>query len=195
MNEPAPGQSRATAPFTLRRGASPLLVSMPHVGTFIPTAVATRITDNALELADTDWHLPQIYPFLEALDATVLMATHSRLVVDLNRPPDDANLYPGQDTTRLVPTDTFRKEPVYRGETPGTAEIAERVTSIWRPYHHALETELQRLRSQHQRVVLWDAHSIASEVPRFFRGKLDDLNFGSADGSTCDDSLVEAVPS
>jgi N-formylglutamate deformylase len=175
--------------YLLRRGNSGLLVSMPHVGTTIPPDIAARMTPAALQVADTDWHLPLVYD-LEGLDATILVATHSRLVIDLNRPPDDASLYPGRDTTGLIPVDTFRKEPVYRGEVPDEAETASRRRNYWLPYHQALDAELARLREQHTRVVLWEAHSIASELPRFFSGRLTDLNFGTADGASCAPELV-----
>lgn len=185
--------SREPAPLLLRRGAAPLLVSMPHVGTHVPPPIAARLTPAALALADTDWHLPLLYDFLEALDATVLVATHSRLVIDLNRPPDDESLYPGQDTTGLVPVDTFRKEPVYRGAPPAGEEIAARREAYWQPYHGALAAELARLRGEHARVLLWDAHSIASELPRFFQGRLTDLNFGTASGASCAPELIDRV--
>jgi N-formylglutamate deformylase len=178
--------------YLLRRGNSGLMVSMPHVGTHIPPDIAGRLTPAALQVADTDWHLPLVYD-LENLDATILVATHSRLVIDLNRPPDDRNLYPGRDTTGLIPVDTFHKEPVYLGALPDEAETAARRDAYWLPYHQALEAELARLRQMHSRVVLWDAHSIASELPRFFSGRLTDLNFGTADGSSCDPELTEAI--
>ncbi len=179
--------------YTLRRGDSPLLVSMPHVGTDVPADIATRLTPAALSLADTDWHLPLVYDFLDAMDATVLVARNSRLVIDLNRPPDGGNLYPGRDTTTLVPVDTFRKEPVYRDAPPGADEIADRRVRYWQPYHDALASEIARLRGRHPRVALWDAHSIASELPRFFEGRLTDLNFGTADGAACDPAMADAV--
>jgi N-formylglutamate deformylase len=178
--------------YLLRRGGSALMVSMPHVGTIVPAEIAARMTPTALQLADTDWHLPLVYD-LERLDATILVATHSRLVVDLNRPPTGENLYPGRDTTGLIPVDTFHKEPVYRGEPPDEAHTAHRLQTYWRPYHQALQTELARLRQSHGRVVLWDAHSIASVLPRFFDGRLTDLNFGTADGKSCDDGLIDAI--
>jgi len=178
--------------YLLRRGNSGLIVSMPHVGTTLPPDIAARLTPAALQLADTDWHLPLVYD-LEGLDATILVATHSRLVIDLNRPPDDENLYPGRDTTGLIPLDTFRKEPLYSGENPDAAETAARRLHFWVPYHQALEAELARLRQGHARVVLWDAHSIASELPRFFSGRLTDLNFGTADASSCAPELADAI--
>jgi N-formylglutamate deformylase len=178
--------------FRRRRGNSRLVISMPHVGTEIPTALAAGMTPEALQLADTDWHLPIVYD-VAGLDATLLVARYSRLVIDLNRPPNDDSLYPGQDTTGLLPVDTFHCEPVYRGEPPDAAERARRLAAYWRPYHDALAEEIDRLRGLHEHVVLWDAHSIASELPRFFSGRLTDLNFGTADGGSCDPGLVAAV--
>jgi N-formylglutamate deformylase len=175
------------------RGDAPLLVSMPHVGTGLPADIAARLTPQAATLADTDWHLPIVYDFVAALGATVIVATQSRYVIDLNRPPDGSSLYPGMTTTGLVPAETFRGEPVWREAPPSDEEIAVRRERWWRPYHDALSGELARLRAVHPRVVLWDAHSIASVLPRFFEGRLPDLNFGTADGASCEASLIEAV--
>ncbi len=122
------------------------------------------------------------------------MAHHARHVIDLNRPPEDESLYPGQDVTGLIPIDTFRKEPLYRpGQLPDAAEVRERVADYWHPYHAALSSELERLRALHGRVVLWDAHSICSVLPRFFAGKLPDLNLGTAEGRACAPALQAAV--
>jgi N-formylglutamate deformylase len=179
--------------YELVRGDAPLLVSMPHVGTGLFPGLAERLTPQAQTLADTDWHLPLVYDFVTALGGSLLVATQSRYVVDLNRPPDGASLYPGMTTTGLVPFETFYGEPVYRDAPPDDGEIAERRRQWWQPYHDALGSELARLRARHSRVVLWDAHSIASVLPRFFEGRLPDLNFGTADGRSCDPALIEAV--
>ena len=182
------------APFKFRAGRAPLLVSMPHTGTYAPEPLLSRMTDEARELPDTDWHLERLYDFLDPLGASVLVATHSRYVVDLNRPPDNANLYPGQDTTPLVPLDTFHKQPLYhRGQEPDADEIFERVQVHWKPYHAQLSSELERLKQQHGYALLWDAHSIFSEVPRFFQGKLKDLNLGTADGHSCGAGIGEGL--
>ena len=180
-------------PFTFRRGNRPLLVSMPHTGTFVPDWLEKRLTPAARAVPDTDWHLERLYGFLGELGASVLVATHSRYVVDLNRPPDNANLYPGQDTTGLVPLDTFHKEPLYNGALPDAAEIAERVEKYWKPYHSKLNEELQRLKAEHGYALLWDAHSIFSVAPRFFQGKLTDFNLGTADGKSCAPGIGEAL--
>jgi N-formylglutamate deformylase len=177
-----------------KAGTAPLLISMPHVGTDIPDDIAATMAPCALTRADTDWHLEQLYAFAEALGASTLAARWSRYVIDVNRPPEDTNLYPGLDTTGLCPIDTFAREPLYQaGRAPSGLEIKRRLQRYWQPYHQQLRTELDRLLALHGRVVLWEAHSIASMVPRFFDGRLPDLNFGTANGASCAPGLERAV--
>lgn len=180
--------------FSFRQGSIALLVSMPHVGTDIPDDIAARLAPCADARADTDWHLAQLYGFLEEMGASTIAARWSRYVIDLNRPPEDSNLYPGMSTTGLCPVDTFASEPLYReSDTPDDKEVRGRLIRYWQPYHDKLRAELDRLLVLHGRVVLWDAHSIASVVPRFFDGRLPDLNFGTAGGTSCAPGLEQAV--
>ena len=180
--------------FAFTPGTAPLLVSFPHAGTEIPPEIEARMTPEALLRADVDWHLPQLYAFVRAMGASTIAARFARHVIDLNRPPEDTSLYPGQDVTGLLPLDTFRKQPLYRpGQAPDAAEAQERRAHYWQPYHDALAAELERLRARHGTVVLWDAHSIASRLPRFFDGKLPDLNLGTADGRSCAPALQAAA--
>lgn len=182
------------APFLFRPGRTPLLVSMPHVGTHIPEGIAADLTEPALAVPDTDWHVDRLYDFLDDLGASVIAATHSRYVVDLNRAPDGSDLYPGRDTTELCPTASFDRQPLYRaGRLPGGAAIERRVSAYWTPYHTALAAELERVHAMHGVALLWDAHSIASEVPRFFEGRLPDFNLGTNGGAACDPDLARRV--
>ena len=179
--------------FHLLRGSAPLLVSFPHSGTYLPPDIAERMTPTALTLPDTDWHVPLLYKFLDALGASRIEATHSRYVVDLNRPPDDQDLYPGQRKTGLVPMESFAGFSLYRdGETPSPDEIVAR-RKFWQPYHDGLAQELSRLKAIHGSVILWDAHSIESNLPSLFEGRLPDLNLGTFDGKSCDTDIIEAV--
>ncbi|PCI62424.1 MAG: N-formylglutamate deformylase [Kordiimonadales bacterium] len=179
--------------FELRRGNSPLLVSFPHSGESLGP-FGPRMTAAAHQLADTDWHLPRLYSFLEELDATILVANHSRYVIDLNRDPSGVSLYPGQNVTELCPTTTFKDENIYlHGEAPSEDEIKQRLDNYWHPYHSALQSELTRLKTAHGHALLWDAHSIASEVPRFFEGRLPDFNLGNNSGMSCDNRLADAL--
>jgi N-formylglutamate deformylase len=183
-----------TAPFVFHQGTQPLLISMPHAGTYVPPALAARFTDEARRVPDTDWHMDRLYGFARDLGASILVATHSRYVVDLNRPPDGASLYPGQSVTGLCPVDTFDDTPIYaQGDVPGDAEVAARRDAVWAPYHAQLRAELDRIRAQHGVAVLWDAHSIRSVLPRFFEGKLPDLNLGTANGESCDAALAQQL--
>lgn len=183
--------------FTLHRGSAPLLVSLPHDGSAIPPELAARMVEGARRAPDTDWHVARLYAFARELGASILVPRHSRYVVDLNRPPDDTSLYPGQNTTGLCPAVQFSGEPVYLdGETPDAAEVASRVGTWWRPYHDALRGELERIRAAHGRVLLWEGHSIRGEVPFLFEGRLPDLNLGTANGASCGPALqarLEAV--
>jgi N-formylglutamate deformylase len=184
----------APAPFVFEQGSQPLLLSIPHMGTHMPAAIAARLTDDARRVPDTDWHLDRLYGFARELGASVLRATHSRYVIDLNRPPDNASLYPGQATTGLCPAETFDGASVYRdGQGVAETEVAHRRDMWWLPYHERLRGELDRMRARHGAVVLWDAHSIRSVLPRFFEGKLPDLNLGTAKGSSCAPQLEQLV--
>lgn len=183
-----------SAIYSLQRGTVPVLLSIPHLGTSLPEDLRGGFSDEAFRLADTDWHLDRLYGFAAAMGIGILCAKVSRYVIDLNRPPNGESLYPGQTTTGLCPTSTFRGAALYRpGHEPDAAEIDRRLTTYWQPYHAALRSELSRLRTRHGRVLLWEGHSIASVLPRLFAGKLPDLNFGTNGGAACDDALLQAT--
>lgn len=167
---------------------------MPHSGTGLPSGMLERMTPEGRDLADTDWHVPRLYRFAEQMGASVLRARYSRYVIDLNRPPDGAALYPGHQETSLCPDATFAGEPIYQArQAPDPAQVSDRLERYWRPYHDALSDRLQSIRGRHGFAVLWDAHSIASRVPRLFKGRLPDLNLGTADGVSCDRQVADAV--
>ena len=180
-----------TEPFTFKAGAGPLLVSMPHVGTRVPDAIAALMTEVAKTVPDTDWHVDRLYDFLGELDASILAATQSRYVIDLNRAPDDRLLYPGASNTGLCPATTFDEDAIYLdGQEPDAAEIEARRAAVFRPYHERLASALAAIRERHGYALLWEAHSIRSRVPRFFEGRLPDLNLGSAGGVSADAELI-----
>lgn len=180
--------------YTLHRGNAPLLVSVPHAGTDIPVDQRPRYTGRALQAEDTDWYLDRLYAFAQTLGASLLVPRISRYLIDLNRPPDDAPMYAGQNNTGLCPTQHFTGEPIYReGQAPDGAEKRRRVERYWQPYHAALASELERLKAAHGHVVLFDAHSIESTLPWLFEGTLPHMNLGTAGGSSCDPALRDAL--
>ncbi len=171
-------------------GDSPLVISLPHGGRQLPPEVAQHMTPAALAVPDTDWHVGPLYEFARGLGASWLEAQLSRYVVDLNRPPDDGALYPGQVSTGLCPSHTFGGEPLYEGAPPDAAEVAARRERYWTPYHAALGEMVALAQARHGHAILFDAHSINSSVPRLFTGRLPDLNVGTYDGQSCDASLA-----
>ena len=171
---------------TLHKGESPLIISFPHSGTELTEGLRERLTESAVGIPDTDWHVPQVYDFSEHLGASRIHAKYSRYVIDMNRDPSGASLYPGQATTGLVPTELFDGAPIYReGQAPDATETEDRRQHYHQPYHAALTELIAAAKSRHGYAVLWDAHSIASVVPRLFEGRLPDLNLGTNEGATC----------
>ncbi len=178
------------AAFEFQRGTLPLLVSIPHAGTELTPQVAAGLSEAARTLPDTDWHIPRLYDFASKLGASVLSGNYSRMVIDLNRPADDKPLY-ATATTGLFPETLFDGTPTFlAGKAPDEQQRKAALDTIWQPYHQQLQHELERLKSEYGYALLFDAHSIASHIPRLFEGRLPDLNFGTNGGLSCD-ALIE----
>ena len=177
--------------YTLHQGTRPLLVSLPHVGTFIPDDLKSRLVERAQATEDTDWFLDRLYAFVKGLGASLIVPQASRYVIDLNRPSENTPMYAGTNNTELCPTRFFTGDTLYRnGQAPDTAEISQRVATWWRPYHDALGQELARIKAAHGHAVLFDGHSIKSELPWLFEGTLPHMNLGTADGAACAPALT-----
>lgn len=173
-------------PVEVIRGDGPVLLAQPHGGTWLPADIHARLNDRGRALADTDWHIDRVYEGLLP-GATVVRATFHRYAIDANRGPDDASLYPGQNTTGLCPVTDFDGRDIYLpGQAPQADEIAERLVRFHAPYHAALVAELDRIRARHGVAILYDCHSIRSHIPFLFPGTLPDFNIGTADGTSCD---------
>jgi formiminoglutamase len=171
-------------PFTLTPGQSPLILSMPHPGTDLPAEIAAQLNARGLLMEDTDWHMRRLYAFAERFRPSIIEAHLSRYVIDLNRDPDGASLYPGHATTELVPTTTFDGAPIWV-TPPDAAEIARRKERYFQPYHAALAAEIARVKAEYGFVLLYDCHSIKSVIPRLFEGPLPLMNLGTNSGAAC----------
>ncbi len=178
----------------VRRGSTALLLSIPHTGTEIPSEIEAGLVSRWRARKDTDWWIERLYDFAAGMDATIIRATHSRTVIDVNRDPRGASLYPGLVTTALCPTETFDGEPLYRPDcAPDRSEIERRRHLYFDPYHAALDDEITRLRQTHANVILYDCHSVRSRVPRLFEGELPHMNIGTNDGESCDRGFSHVV--
>jgi len=174
-------------------GTTPLVISLPHVGRDLPADIAARMTAVGRAVPDTDWHVERLYGFARGAGAAWLQPKLSRYVVDLNRPPADTPLYPGQVSTGLCPAQSFAGEDLYVGESPDAAEIERRRGLYWQPYHERLQALLDEAIGRHGHAVLLDAHSIQAEVPRLFEGRLPDVNVGTNDGRACAPAMAAAI--
>jgi N-formylglutamate deformylase len=181
---------------TLLPGSTPLIISVPHAGTALPPALLAQLTPLAQSLPDTDWYVDRLYDFAGELGAALLVARYSRYLVDLNRPPDDTALYQGATSTGLCPTLSFSGHALYAQGADyalGAAEVQERRALYWQPYHDALHALIAATCARHGYAILLDAHSIRSEVPRLFAGRLPDINIGTNDARSCSAALIAAV--
>ncbi len=180
-------------PVDLREGDSPVVLGMPHTGTYVPPDIAARLNDTGRALADTDWHIDQLYDGLLP-GATTVRATFHRYVIDANRDPEGQSLYPGQNTTGLCPVTDFDGQDIYHiGEAPQADEIADRLATFHTPYHSALEAQMQRICDRHGFAILYECHSIRSQIPYLFEGQLPDLNIGTNLSTTCDPQIELCV--
>ncbi|HUQ09256.1 MAG TPA: N-formylglutamate deformylase [Steroidobacteraceae bacterium] len=178
----------------VHHGETPFIVSFPHTGTEIPPDIEEQLVSRWLARKDADWWVDVLHDFAHEMGATTVRTALSRTVIDVNRDPSGASLYPGMTTTGLCPTETFDGEPLYKpGHEPRSAEIERRRLAYFDPYHAALREQIDRLRAGHDRVVLWDAHSIRSRVPRLFAGELPQFNIGTHDGASCSAHLTAAI--
>lgn len=175
----------------VKKGDSPVLLAMPHTGTELPPEIAASLNNTGRELADTDWHIDQLYDGLLP-GATTVRATFHRYVIDANRDPSGASLYPGQNTTGLVPVSDFDGRPIWR-DPPDAEEIEARRDAFYAPYHAALKDEIVRLKARHGGAILYDCHSIRSRIPFLFDGELPVLNIGSNDGASCAGAIGQAA--
>lgn len=178
-------------PVEVIRGDGPVVLGMPHTGTYVPRDVRAKLNDTGKALADTDWNIHKLYDGLLA-DATVVRATFHRYVIDANRDPSGRSLYPGQNTTGLVPLTDFDGQEIWH-VPPSGGEVEHRRETWHAPYHAALQAELERVRAAHGVAVLYDCHSIRSHIPFLFEGTLPDFNIGTNGGTTCAPVIAQAV--
>ncbi len=173
------------------RGDGPVVLAFPHAGTLVPDAVHAALNARGRILADTDWHIDRLYAGLRA-DVTTVRATFHRYVIDANRDTAGGVLYPGQNTTGLIPLTDFDGRDIWQAP-PDARALAERVDRFHAPYHRALRAELERVHRRHGVALLYDCHSIRSQIPFLFEGVLPDFNIGTNDATSCDARIASAV--
>lgn len=175
----------------VKSGSSPLVLGLPHTGLALPADVAENLNEFGRPLIDTDWHIHKLYEDLVP-DLTTVRTTIHRYVIDVNRDPNGESLYPGQNTTTLVPLIDFDGNGIWKSP-PSAEEVDQRKEQFHKPYHDALSAEIDRVKNKHGFAILYDCHSIRSDIPFLFEGKLPDFNIGTNNGTTCDPEIEKSV--
>lgn len=174
----------------------PFILSFPHSGTYVPSIIAKRMKSNMLlDMDDTDWDLDKLYDFAFDLGIPVLKANYHRWVVDLNRDPSGVSLYnDGRKITGLVTEIDFLGEDIYRkGQKPDEAEIEERITMYFNPFHNQLAEIIEQVKTEFGLVFLWDAHSIRRHVPSIRPEPFPDMILGTHSGKSCPSELEQLI--
>ena len=178
-------------PVEVFQGDSPIVLGLPHTGTYVPDAIMANLNPRGRGLDDTDWHIHTLYDGVLA-GASTVRATFHRYVIDANRDPSGVSLYPGQNTTGLVPLTDFDGKDLWINP-PDEAAVKARQDAFHTPYHAALQAELERVRDLHGIAILYDCHSIRSGIPFLFDGTLPDFNIGTNMGDTCAPEIEAAT--
>lgn len=179
--------------FELKQAESPLVISVPHDGAFIPEEILSTMNPKVLDSTDRDYLIDQVFEF-QGIQYSKIKANYSRHVIDLNRPASGEALYKNQAETELCPTTTFDYKGIYQaGKKPGASEIERRIVQYWQPYHVQLEALIETAKNKFGYCLLIDAHSIDDEVPRFFDGQLPDINIGTNEGATCATEITQIL--
>jgi predicted N-formylglutamate amidohydrolase len=140
--------------FTMERpqGRSEFLLVCDHASRLVPHSLGSLGLDETQLASHIAWDIGAAgvaRQLSTALDATLLLQSYSRLVIDCNRPPGSAS---------SIPT---RSEYVRIAANEGlpAAEAAARVAEIFTPYHAAISTVLEQRRVAGTRSLLVAMHS------------------------------------
>jgi N-formylglutamate amidohydrolase len=164
--------------------AVPIVANLPHSGMIVPDAIAAQfLPEHLRSLPHTDWHLDQLYRSLPTLGITVLQATHSRYVVDLNRPLQEPLF--GNFWAAVMPEKTAFDKPIY-ATLPSPEQLQERIDTFYLPYHQKLTALLQERIATFGHVYLLDLHSFGALLTEA-------VCLGNRNGKTCSDSLIATV--
>ena len=172
----------------------PFVISLPHCSGKIPERIQSNMVLTQTETVDAiDLGTREIFGCMPA--AQILCAEWSRLVVDLNRPPEQRG---AKGPVALV---DYHGRSVYGSDAiPDEREIAQRLSTYYNPYHRQLE---KALAEPHIKGLL-DCHSLKGigppEAPDAGKERKDIIlgNNGGPDGesdplrgeSTCTPALL-----
>jgi N-formylglutamate amidohydrolase len=153
------------------RGAGvPVLVEVPHAGTTLTDeARASLIVDTETVHRDADTWVDRVWHDAPSRGATLLVATLSRYVVDLNREAHDIDEWSVRDvasSSHESPRGVIWRQsgdgrPALRAPLT-RAHYNARIAHCYDPYHQRLAEELNAMHVRHKHALLIAAHSMPS---------------------------------
>jgi N-formylglutamate deformylase len=148
---------------------TPVIVEIPHAGIAVPPFVLPQLLASARAMGrDADLYVDELYADAPARGASVLVATTSRYVVDLNR---DATDFDAQSVAS-GPAVHSPRGVIWRVTTEGDRALAaplrreafeERLRELYHPYHAALAELVRQKKERFGVAVVLAAHSMPSE--------------------------------
>jgi len=157
----------------------PVLVSIPHASPNVPPEVKDDLALTHEELMHyTDLYTDQVFNIDQ-----VHKVVHgfSRVVVDVNRAPDDISKEYEQAAEGVIVHTTWDGKSVYKRE-PSQEQVDLLIRKYHDPYHEAIENAIPHVR------FLMDCHSYLPVGPKLKKDsgqERPDINLGNLNFSSC----------
>jgi len=188
-----------------KTGLSPFIFAVPHSGRFYPPDFVARAQQKGAALRRSeDAFVDDLFDKITDFGGTLLVATHARAYLDLNRAGDEldpAMFSPRLDPASvnlsqrvkaglgLIPGFVAEGKPLYSGPLPAR-EAEKRRNEIHTPYHACLKRLLEERRERFGVAYLIDCHSMPSEAGRRRRSTAPHIVLGDSWGAACDRDIT-----
>jgi N-formylglutamate deformylase len=186
----------------------PLVCDSPHSGVTYPADFGYAVDPQILRRGE-DTHVDELWRGIPDVGGTLILAQFPRTYIDPNREPDDIDPHLLADAwpDAINPSEKSRighgliwskvaDRPIYDRKLPAR-EVRHRIESYHRPYHTALNQDIEAAYKQFGAVWHLNLHSMPSDSYKVLQIKSDrelaDFVLGDRDGTTCDPEFVDVV--
>lgn len=195
--------------YTLRHDTAvraPVIFASPHSGKIYPDSMRDLLCVPLSDLQRTeDAFVDELYLPAVQHGAILLSANYARGFVDLNRDVrelDASMFHDGLPRTAGMPSPRVKAglgclpRVGASGRDIYAAPMSKqdgmfRLDAIYDRYHHALQDQIERLKSDWSDIVIIDCHSMPSRQPG--KSSMPDIVLGDRFGSSCSSKLTSIV--
>lgn len=188
-------------------GRLPIVIDSPHSGTAYPADFGASLGAMALRQGEDTW-VDQLYAGAPAAGATLVAARFPRVYIDPNRSLLDIDeelldgSWPGP-VARSRKTELgfglvwrlMGSQPIYERRL-APAEVQRRIDACWKPYHAALQAELDAAAAHGGARWHLNVHSMPDDAYRRLglpERPLADFVLGNLDGTTSDAATMDLI--